>query len=148
MDGVDFKVSLDNHSIDLTQLYSRICLHMWRKYSSSYMKVMWIHSEVSQVRNVSSINSDVICHECRAHGDLMVFSFWSAVVVTKPPYEITETGWGEFEIIIKIFFIDPNERPVSGALRCHLGTSFTSIFINIAPFFNKRMNFRVFNTIK
>ncbi|KAM6153069.1 YEATS domain-containing protein 4 isoform 1-T1 [Erethizon dorsatum] len=33
-------------------------------------------------------------------------------VVTKPPYEITETGWGEFEIIIKIFFIDPNERPV------------------------------------
>lgn len=35
-------------------------------------------------------------------------------VVTKPPYEITETGWGEFEIIIKIFFIDPNERPVSG----------------------------------
>lgn len=35
------------------------------------------------------------------------------LVVTKPPYEITETGWGEFEIIIKIFFIDPNERPVS-----------------------------------
>lgn len=36
-----------------------------------------------------------------------------SAVVTKPPYEITETGWGEFEIIIKIFFIDPNERPVS-----------------------------------
>lgn len=35
------------------------------------------------------------------------------LVVTKPPYEITETGWGEFEIIIKIFFIDPNERSVS-----------------------------------
>uniref|UniRef100_A0A8B9UG28 YEATS domain containing 4 n=1 Tax=Anas zonorhyncha TaxID=75864 RepID=A0A8B9UG28_9AVES len=35
------------------------------------------------------------------------------VLVTKPPYEITETGWGEFEIIIKIFFIDPNERPVT-----------------------------------
>nr|XP_009670065.1 PREDICTED: YEATS domain-containing protein 4 [Struthio camelus australis] len=34
-------------------------------------------------------------------------------VVTKPPYEIAETGWGEFEIIIKIFFIDPNERPVT-----------------------------------
>lgn len=33
--------------------------------------------------------------------------------MTKPPYEITETGWGEFEIIIKIFFIDPNERSVS-----------------------------------
>ncbi|XP_036313945.1 YEATS domain-containing protein 4 isoform X4 [Pipistrellus kuhlii] len=37
-------------------------------------------------------------------------------VVTKPPYEITETGWGEFEIIIKIFFIDPNERPVSNVI--------------------------------
>ena len=37
----------------------------------------------------------------------------SFAVVTKPPYEITETGWGEFEIIIKIFFIDPNERSVS-----------------------------------
>ncbi|XP_032484411.1 YEATS domain-containing protein 4-like isoform X1 [Phocoena sinus] len=34
-------------------------------------------------------------------------------VVTKPPYEITEAGWGEFEIVIKIFFIDPNERPVT-----------------------------------
>uniref|UniRef100_A0A8C9BIN6 YEATS domain-containing protein 4 n=1 Tax=Phocoena sinus TaxID=42100 RepID=A0A8C9BIN6_PHOSS len=34
-------------------------------------------------------------------------------VVTKPPSEITETGWGEFEIIIKIFFIDPNGRPVT-----------------------------------
>ncbi|CAH1773060.1 unnamed protein product [Owenia fusiformis] len=34
-------------------------------------------------------------------------------IVTKPPYEVTETGWGEFEIIIKIYFIDPNERPVT-----------------------------------
>ncbi|RWS20881.1 YEATS domain-containing protein 4-like protein, partial [Leptotrombidium deliense] len=34
-------------------------------------------------------------------------------VVTKPPYEVTETGWGEFEISIKIFFVDPQERPVT-----------------------------------
>ncbi|XP_060077597.1 YEATS domain-containing protein 4-like [Ylistrum balloti] len=34
-------------------------------------------------------------------------------VVTKPPYEVTETGWGEFEVIIKIYFVDPNERPVT-----------------------------------
>lgn len=34
-------------------------------------------------------------------------------IVTKPPYEVTETGWGEFEIIIKIFFHCPNEKPVS-----------------------------------
>ncbi|KAK2191232.1 hypothetical protein NP493_55g05010 [Ridgeia piscesae] len=34
-------------------------------------------------------------------------------VVVKPPYEVTETGWGEFEVIIKIFFNDPNEKPVT-----------------------------------
>lgn len=34
-------------------------------------------------------------------------------IVVKPPYEISETGWGEFEIVIKIHFIDPNERPVT-----------------------------------
>ncbi|KAK6190696.1 hypothetical protein SNE40_002501 [Patella caerulea] len=36
-------------------------------------------------------------------------------VVTKPPYEVTETGWGEFEVIIKIYFNDPNgnEKPVT-----------------------------------
>ncbi|XP_014213186.1 YEATS domain-containing protein 4 [Copidosoma floridanum] len=34
-------------------------------------------------------------------------------IVTKPPYELTETGWGEFEIVIKIYFHDPNERPIT-----------------------------------
>lgn len=34
-------------------------------------------------------------------------------VHNKPPYEVTETGWGEFEIVIKIYFHDPNERPVT-----------------------------------
>lgn len=34
-------------------------------------------------------------------------------IVAKPPYEVTETGWGEFEIIIKIFFQCSNEKPVS-----------------------------------
>ncbi|XP_055548000.1 YEATS domain-containing protein 4 [Wyeomyia smithii] len=34
-------------------------------------------------------------------------------VVTKPPFEVTETGWGEFEIVIKVHFHDPTERPVT-----------------------------------
>jgi YEATS domain-containing protein 4 len=33
-------------------------------------------------------------------------------ILTKPPYEVTETGWGEFEISIRIYFNDPLERPV------------------------------------
>lgn len=36
-------------------------------------------------------------------------------VLTKPPYEINETGWGEFEIVIKIYFMDSSEKPVSSA---------------------------------
>lgn len=34
-------------------------------------------------------------------------------ICTKPPYEVTETGWGEFEIVIKIYFHDTNEKPVT-----------------------------------
>ncbi|XP_055691591.1 YEATS domain-containing protein 4 [Lutzomyia longipalpis] len=34
-------------------------------------------------------------------------------ILTKPPYEVTETGWGEFEVVIKIYFHDPTERPVT-----------------------------------
>lgn len=34
-------------------------------------------------------------------------------VMTSPPFEVTETGWGEFEVIIRIHFVDPNERPVT-----------------------------------
>ncbi|VVC28917.1 YEATS [Cinara cedri] len=34
-------------------------------------------------------------------------------VVQKPPFEISETGWGEFELVIKIFFQDTSERPVT-----------------------------------
>jgi len=32
--------------------------------------------------------------------------------VEQPPFEIHETGWGEFELGIMIVFTDPNERPV------------------------------------
>uniref|UniRef100_A0A915D1H8 Protein AF-9 homolog n=1 Tax=Ditylenchus dipsaci TaxID=166011 RepID=A0A915D1H8_9BILA len=34
-------------------------------------------------------------------------------VLDTPPFEITETGWGEFEVQIKLFFIDVNEKPVT-----------------------------------
>jgi len=33
-------------------------------------------------------------------------------VVDKPPYEVTELGWGEFAAKIRIFFRDPEEQPV------------------------------------
>jgi len=34
--------------------------------------------------------------------------------IEKPPYEVTETGWGEFDIAIKIFFVaEASEKPIS-----------------------------------
>lgn len=33
-------------------------------------------------------------------------------VVEQPPYEVTEQGWGEFELGIRICFVDPLEVPV------------------------------------
>ncbi|XP_053203676.1 YEATS domain-containing protein 4-like [Panonychus citri] len=34
-------------------------------------------------------------------------------IISKPPFEVTETGWGEFEVAIKLYFMDPNERPIT-----------------------------------
>lgn len=33
-------------------------------------------------------------------------------VIEKPPYEVTESGWGEFEAYIIIHFVDPAEKPI------------------------------------
>jgi YEATS domain-containing protein 4 len=35
------------------------------------------------------------------------------IALDHPPYEVTETGWGEFEIVIKIYFQDPTEKSVT-----------------------------------
>lgn len=37
----------------------------------------------------------------------------SVRVVSFPPFEVHETGWGEFEIKIVLNFVDPNEESVS-----------------------------------
>ncbi|VDM48141.1 unnamed protein product [Toxocara canis] len=34
-------------------------------------------------------------------------------VVEKPPFEVTETGWGEFEVQIRIYFVDVSEKPIT-----------------------------------
>ena len=33
--------------------------------------------------------------------------------MSKPPYEVSESGWGEFEIQIRIYFNDLTEKPVT-----------------------------------
>ena len=45
-----------------------------------------------------------------AHNLKVIFPFR---IVSKPPYEVSETGWGEFEIQIRIYFNDLTEKPVT-----------------------------------
>ncbi|KAI1726606.1 YEATS family domain-containing protein [Ditylenchus destructor] len=41
-------------------------------------------------------------------------------VLDAPPFEITETGWGEFEVQIKLYFQDVNEKSVTAFLYLRL----------------------------
>ncbi|RKP02660.1 hypothetical protein CXG81DRAFT_1412, partial [Caulochytrium protostelioides] len=34
-------------------------------------------------------------------------------IVTQPPFEVNETGWGEFDIVIRIYFHDTSEKPIA-----------------------------------
>jgi len=52
---------------------------------------------------------------------LTLLTRWLAVAaVDKPPYEVSKSGWGEFDIQIKIFFVDPAEKPVRAAVNAML----------------------------
>ncbi|KNC77504.1 hypothetical protein SARC_10039, partial [Sphaeroforma arctica JP610] len=33
-------------------------------------------------------------------------------VVKQPPYEVTEVGWGEFDIVIEVHFLNKLEKPI------------------------------------
>lgn len=39
-------------------------------------------------------------------------NFFIKKAVSSPPFELHEMGWGEFEISIKIFFIEEYEKPI------------------------------------
>uniref|UniRef100_A0A8C9WSM5 YEATS domain containing 4 n=1 Tax=Scleropages formosus TaxID=113540 RepID=A0A8C9WSM5_SCLFO len=98
--------------------------HQWTVYVKPYRNEVW-HPDLSAFGHhgppfgASSVHiSHFSLQDMSAYVKKIQFKLHESYgnplrVVTKPPYEITETGWGEFEIIIKIFFIDPNERPVT-----------------------------------
>ncbi|XP_054708928.1 YEATS domain-containing protein 4-like [Uloborus diversus] len=58
-------------------------------------------------------NEDMSVYVKRVHFKLHESYSEPNRVCHQPPYTITETGWGEFEIAIKVFFQDSNERPVT-----------------------------------
>lgn len=69
--------------------------HTWKCYIKPYK-----NEEMSYVKKVS-----FKLHES--------YGLQAERVLLAPPYEVTETGWGEFELIIRIYFVDPNEKPVT-----------------------------------
>ncbi|KAH3819120.1 YEATS domain-containing protein 4-like [Dreissena polymorpha] len=69
----------------------------------------------------------------------------STRVLTKPPYEVTETGWGEFEIIIKIYLNDPSERPVTVYHLLKLFQSETDIMLGKKSLVSESYDELVFN---
>ena len=44
---------------------------------------------------------------------LVVYLTVCMVDIEQPPFEVTETGWGEFSVPIKVYFHDAREAPVS-----------------------------------
>ncbi|KAH9400252.1 YEATS domain-containing protein 4 [Tyrophagus putrescentiae] len=34
-------------------------------------------------------------------------------IITDPPYRVSESGWGEFEVMIKVYYTDGSERPLA-----------------------------------
>jgi YEATS domain-containing protein 4 len=49
----------------------------------------------------------------------------TSVAIDKFPFETHQSGWGEFEIGIRIFFKDPNEKPIDALhfLKLHTDSS-------------------------
>lgn len=58
-------------------------------------------------------NEDMSAYVKKVHFKLHESYANPSRIITKGPYEVTETGWGEFEVVIKLYFHDPTERPVT-----------------------------------
>lgn len=78
------------------------------------------------------------------------FNIFLILVLDGPPFEITETGWGEFEVQIKLYFMDVNEKAVTAfyylKLFQPLVTSEDGIQIVINEYYDEIVNFFVENS--
>ena len=87
--------------------------HQWTVYVKPYRnevtQTKWYHYDISFPLSWQDMSAYVKKVNFKLHD-----SYANANrTLTKPPYEVTETGWGEFEIVIKIYFQGPSERPVT-----------------------------------
>ncbi|CAF3614644.1 unnamed protein product [Rotaria socialis] len=65
-------------------------------------------------------------------------------VLNQPPYEIEESGWGEFETQITIFFADPCEKPVVFYFHLKLFSTEPDIVVGRKPLVNEYYDELVF----
>ena len=64
------------------------------------------------IRSGESIDEDLSDYIRRVEFNLHSTFAQPRRVVEAPPFQVEEQGWGEFEIHARIFFQDPNERPL------------------------------------
>ncbi len=89
-------IHINGHFI-FDHLLMKICQIILVEYNFVYMKHIQIIFEVNM-------------KERKQKNHIVFFSL--LIVVNQEPFEIEESGWGEFETQITIFFVDPNEKPV------------------------------------
>ena len=75
-----------------------------------------------------------LAHINNTNQNFVMWCFCFFAVLMKPPYEISETGWGEFEVVIKVFFVDPTEKPVRTKWQRQLSFSLTDPDSHISTF--------------
>ncbi|CAF0903376.1 unnamed protein product [Adineta steineri] len=65
-------------------------------------------------------------------------------MINQAPFEVEESGWGEFEIQITIFFLDPNEKPVIFYHHLKLFSTDPEVVTGKRPFVNEYYDELVF----
>lgn len=65
------------------------------------------------IKRVSFKLHDSFAQPVRSINGTVVELLTSEIDIDEAPFEVNETGWGEFQIQIKITFHDPSQRPVT-----------------------------------
>ena len=92
------------HNEDMSAYVRKVQFKLHESYANPNRKVMFLF--------VRSESNQRLCLTCERNAFELSMTHCYRIV-SKPPYEVSETGWGEFEVQIKIHLADPQERPVT-----------------------------------
>lgn len=103
----------------------KILAHLYQKSSSNYTTVLkillevwthptWVFTRIEfRFVHLCVISSSNIFSCVYRYILIVVCNIWSTTVIERPPFEVTEVGWGEFEIMIRIHFSHTTDRPLT-----------------------------------